>query len=78
MDDVNYQNLVLELIESDEDYRPEKDLEVLRDLKDRGFGVVIISPEELKNANPDKVEDRLVELSWDIINDLSYDEGEED
>jgi len=56
----------------------EKDLEVLRDLKDRGFGVVIISPEELKNANPDKVEDRLVELSWDIINDLSYDEGEED
>ena len=25
MDDVNYQNLILELIESDEDYRPEKD-----------------------------------------------------
>jgi hypothetical protein len=47
-----------------------QEIEILRQLKDKGFAVVIITPEELKGANADDVEDRLIELSWDIIFDL--------
>jgi hypothetical protein len=46
------------------------EINVLKSLKSRGFAVIIIEPDELKNASADKVEDRLIELSWDIINDL--------
>lgn len=45
-------------------------IKVLRELKNEGYAIVVITPEELETANPDKVEDRLVELSWDIIGDL--------
>jgi hypothetical protein len=38
-----------------------------------GYAVVIFTPEELRGANPDHVEDRLVELGWDVINDIAED-----
>lgn len=41
-----------------------KALELLRD---EGYAVVAVTPEELKKAPAGRVEDRLVELSWDII-----------
>jgi hypothetical protein len=48
----------------------DEQLKVLRELSDLGYAIVIITPEELDDASPSKVEDRLIELSWDIINDL--------
>ena len=39
-------------------------------LKDMGYAVVVFSPEELDGAEADRVEDRLIELGWDIISDL--------
>ena len=48
----------------------DQELKTLIEIKDRGFAVVVITPEELEDADPNSVEDRLIELSWDIINDL--------
>jgi hypothetical protein len=43
------------------------DRDKLADLRARGFAVVIFNPSELQGANPRKVEERLVELGWDVI-----------
>lgn len=40
-------------------------------LRELGCAVVCFTPEELRNANPDHVEDRLVEIGWDIIDSLT-------
>lgn len=40
-------------------------------LKRMGYAVVAFSEEELKGADPDRLEDRLIELSEDIIDYLS-------
>jgi hypothetical protein len=38
-----------------------------------GYAVVIFTPEELRGANPEHVQDRLVELGWDVIDTLATD-----
>ena len=45
--------------------------EYLRQLRKMGYAVVAFTPEELRGADPDHVEDRLVELGWDVINYLA-------
>jgi predicted fused transcriptional regulator/phosphomethylpyrimidine kinase len=42
-------------------------VEHLRQLRKMGYAVVAFTPEELRGADPDNVEDRLVELGWDVI-----------
>ena len=42
-------------------------VEHLRQLRKMGYAVVAFTPEELRGANPDHVEDRLIELGWDVI-----------
>ena len=43
-----------------------------------GYAVVCFTPEELRGANPDHVQDRLVELGWEVIDTLATEprEGE--
>ena len=36
-----------------------------------GYAVVCFTPEELRGANTDHVQDRLVELGWDVIDTLA-------
>ena len=48
-----------------------KEVDNIRAIRDRGFAVVIFTEEELQGAEQERVEDRLVELGWDVINDLS-------
>ena len=48
-------------------------VELGRELEAMGCAVVVFTPEELRGANPDHVEDRLVELGWDVINDIAED-----
>jgi len=43
----------------------------IRALRDYGYAIVIFNPEELNGANPDHVEERLIELGWDVIETLS-------
>lgn len=45
----------------------EKAKEHIRALMDMGCATVVFLPEELRGADPVKVEDRLIEQGWDII-----------
>jgi len=45
--------------------------DLCKKMRHAGYCVVCFTPDELQGANPDHVEDRLVELGWDVINDLS-------
>lgn len=45
-------------------------LELIQQLRTLGYAVIIWTPEEVRNANPVRVEDRLIELGWDVIADL--------
>ena len=49
----------------------ERQQQVIDELRGEGYAVVIFNPEELAEVNKGKVEDRLVELGWDVISDLS-------
>jgi len=41
--------------------------EVLKKIRAQGYAVTCFTPEELGNADPDKVQDRLCELGSDVI-----------
>ena len=43
---------------------------IIADLRDEGYAICIFNPAELENADQTRVEDRLCELGWDVINDL--------
>jgi len=45
--------------------------ELCNKMRFAGYCVVCFTPNELQGANPDHVEERLIELGWDVINDLS-------
>lgn len=44
--------------------------EAIDELRHAGFAVIIWTPDELGEASPRRVEDRLTELGWDVISDL--------
>jgi hypothetical protein len=44
-------------------------------LRDEGYAVVIFTPEELNGANPDEVENSLVEVGREIIRDHQKNDG---
>ncbi len=48
-----------------------KIVELSRQLEELGCAVVIFTEEELRGARPDLVQDRLVELGWDVIDVLA-------
>ena len=48
----------------------QKEIELIREIRGRGYAVVLITPDELKGASADHVEDRLIEISWDVIDAL--------
>lgn len=47
-------------------------------LRDLGCAVIVFIPEELNGANPEQVEDLLIEKGWDVIDSLMPIEDEED
>lgn len=53
-------------------------VELSRELESMGCAVVIFTEEELRGARPDLVQDRLVELGWDVIDVLAKDKEPED
>lgn len=50
----------------------DKDREAIESLRARGFCVVAFSPSELETAPAGKVEDRLVELGWEVIDTMMF------
>jgi hypothetical protein len=49
----------------------EEVFELCNKMRFAGYAVVCITPEELRGVNPDHVEERLVELSWDVIDTMT-------
>ena len=49
----------------------QEQIKVINELKNQGYAVVLFTPEELDGAEADRVEDRLIELGWDVIYDLT-------
>jgi hypothetical protein len=45
--------------------------ELCQKMRFAGYCVVCFTPEELGGANPDHVEERLVEVGWDVIDTLT-------
>lgn len=54
----------------------DQDLAAIESLKQRGFAVIVWTPSELRDACPVRVEERSIELGWDII-DILCGEGSE-
>lgn len=54
-------------------------VELNRELEAMGCAVVVFTEEELRGARPDLVQDRLIELGWEVIDVLATEprEGEE-
>lgn len=48
----------------------EEEVRVIRNIRSRGFAIIIWTPGELGDADPDHVQDRSIELGWDVIRDL--------
>ena len=46
-------------------------IELTKQLEEMGCAVVIFTEEELRGARPDLVQDRLIELGWDVIDVLA-------
>lgn len=53
------------------------DLKWLRNMRERGFCVVVFTPEELEGVDPDYVEDKLLEFGWDVINNVMEEDDED-
>jgi hypothetical protein len=47
------------------------ELDAFVNLRMRGFAVIAWTPKELRDADPERVEDRLIELGWGIIESLN-------
>ena len=45
----------------------QEDWAVIKKFRDNGFALVMFNEEELRGAAREDVEDRLVELGWDIV-----------
>lgn len=52
-------------------------VDLLKELRGRGCAVVCFVPDELLGADPDHVEDRLIELGWGIIDNLKTKDDED-
>lgn len=47
------------------------EIEVIRAIRNRGFAVILWNPDELKEADSDRVEERSIEFGWDLIETLN-------
>ena len=45
-------------------------MKVIEELRHEGYAVICWTPQELDGASPSRVQDRSIELGWDIIVDL--------
>ena len=53
----------------------QEQIKTIQELKTQGYAIVLFTPEELEGAEADRVEDRLIEVGWDVIYDLKPIEG---
>ena len=51
-----------------------EEIAAIQSLRDQGYAVVLLSPEELAGAPAHKVEDRMCERGWEAIDYLTDDD----
>lgn len=51
--------------------------EYCKQLRELGCAIVCFVPDELRGVNPEDVEDRMVEVGWDVIDALADDSLED-
>lgn len=56
----------------------QEEVDFLRGLRVRGYAVVVFNPEELRGASQEHVEERMIELGWDVIESLADPNYEEE
>lgn len=56
----------------DEETNIQEVIKHVRALEEMGCAVVVFTPEELLDADPDKVQDRLIELGHEVIDDMAW------
>lgn len=44
--------------------------ESVNSLREQGYAVIVFNPTELEGADPEHVSERLIELGWEIIQQL--------
>lgn len=54
----------------------EKQLQVIRELKNEGYAIAIFTPAELEDVEPMDVEDEMISKGWDVIDMLREKEDE--
>ena len=54
-----------------------QDEDNIESLRLRGFAVVVFNPHDLRDADPDLVTDRLIQVGWDVIDGLATYQREE-
>jgi hypothetical protein len=52
-------------------------MNAIAQLRQEGYAVIVWTPDELGTASARRVEDRSVELGWDVIDALQDGEGDE-
>jgi hypothetical protein len=48
----------------------QEEFDLIVKMRNNGFCIVIFTPEELCGASSDEIEERLIELGWDVIDSL--------
>lgn len=48
----------------------QEERDVINALRNKGYAIIVWTPEELGSANPRRVEDRSIELGHGVIDDL--------
>jgi len=51
-------------------------IKAAHELKSRGFAVVVFTPDELSNTDPDQIEEIMVERGWNMIQEHYVDDEE--
>ena len=46
-------------------------IEALTLLRDKGFAVAAFTPTEMRGADPDRIEDAMVQMGWDAVDLLA-------
>lgn len=55
-----------------------EEIAAIQSLRDQGYAVVVFNPEELAGVPAHKVENRMCDAGWDIIDYLTDDDDDDD
>ena len=61
----------MEQVKQEVESLSESEAALIEALRRRGYAVTVFTPHELRDADPDSVQERMVQVGWDIIDNLA-------